>query len=189
MAGAAVSLANLRMIGAGGLPLNVRHPSERRVRSSVWSILEGTPLCALATVDSRKCAHSSHVYFAYSTELEIYFLSDPNSRHCRHLRSNPLIAVSVYDSRQRWGGPDRGLALHGVCREARGKSRGRAEEIYGNRFPAYRSWRRKVRPGDEATKWRFFRFVPGRIKVFDEPRLGTGVFVTASVRAEDERTK
>jgi uncharacterized protein YhbP (UPF0306 family) len=155
----------------------------------VWSILERTPLCSLATVDSRKRAHISHVYFAHSTELELYFLSDPNSRHCRHLRINSSMAVSVYDSRQRWGGPDRGLALHGVCREVRGKSLMEAEAIYGSRFPAYRTWRRTVRPGDAATKWRFFQFVAGRVKVFDEPRLGTGVFVTASVRAKDRRTK
>jgi uncharacterized protein YhbP (UPF0306 family) len=182
-----VRLANLRTVDAGGRPLRVGRRSEKRVRSSVRSILERTPLCSLATVDSRGRAHSSHVYFAYSAECDIYFMSDPNSKHCRHLRNNPSMAISVYDSRQRWGRPDRGVAFHGVCREATGRRRADAESVYGRRFPAYRAWRRTVRPGDAASKWRFFRFVARRVKIFDEPRLGTGVFVTASVRGKDRR--
>lgn len=92
------------------------------------------------------------------------------------------MSVSVYDSRQNWGGPDRGMALYGRCREARGVIRDRAETAYGTRFPAYRTWWRKLRGADEAAKWRFFRFVPRRVKVFDEALFGAGVFVTASVQ-------
>jgi uncharacterized protein len=176
-------LANIRTIGAGGLPIPVGPLSEQRVRSSLFRILDRTPVCSLATVGPENHAHSSHVDFAYSARLELYFLSDPASRHCRHLETNPSMAVSVYDSQQRWGGPDSGLALYGLCRMARGASHARAEAVYAARFRQYRGWRRKVRPGDEAAKWRFFRFVARRVKVFDEDRLGAGVFVIASVRA------
>lgn len=184
-----VRLVNLRAIDAGGDPLSAKSPSEGQVRRSLLSILARTKLCALATVDSRRSAHSSHVYFAYSPDLMVYFLSDPKSNHCRHLRTNPSMSVSVYDSRQRWGGPDRGIAMYGLCRELRGGSRDRAELFYGGRFPAYRSWRREVLPDDEGAKWRFFGFVPRHVKVFDEIRLGTGVFVTASVQVDRKKTK
>ena len=43
--------------------------------------------------------------------------------------------------------------------------------------------------GSEFGGYRFYRFRPRRLKVFDERALGSGVFVTAWVRFWAERTK
>jgi hypothetical protein len=182
MSGPTVQLVNLRAVGPDGLPISAKGLSEKKVLRSLSRILEGTTLCSLATVAPRRRAHSCHVYFAYSPGLELFFLSDPDSNHCRHLSGNPSMSVSVYDSTQRWGGTDRGLALYGTCRETRGRIRAEAVKAYRRRFSAFREWRKQVQPDDPAAKWRFYRFVPRRIKVFDETSLGTGVFAVASVR-------
>jgi len=94
------------------------------------------------------------------------------------------MSVSVYDSTQRnFEGPgDRGVALSGKCREAMGKEAQRAERFYGNRFKPYAAWRASPGYDKEARSWRFYRFVATRVKVFDEPKFGAGVFVVASVR-------
>jgi uncharacterized protein YhbP (UPF0306 family) len=179
-----VRLVGLRSVGPGGSPI-VPLPeavTEPRVLQSLLGILDRTPLCSLATIAPNRTAHSCHVYFAPSPELHLYFLSDPNSGHCRHVKANPTMAVSVYDSTQTWGGSDRGIALWGTCRETRAKGSQRAEDTYGQRFTAYRKWRLGLRPDDEATIWRFYRFVPTRVKVFDETRFGPAVFVEASVK-------
>lgn len=153
-----------------------------KVFESLLGVLSRTTLCSLATIGPGRTAHSCHVYFAFSRELHLYFLSDPNSAHCRHLTTNPSMAVSVYDSTQTWGGPDRGVALWGICRETRGKGSAWAEDVYGRRFKAYAKWRAGLNSDDEATTWRFYRFVAARVKAFDETKFGPAVFVVASVR-------
>jgi hypothetical protein len=159
-----------------------RAPAPAALLRSLTSILDSTSLCALATVAPGPRAHGSHVCFARSAELEVYFLSDPRSNHARRLEENPSMAVSVFDSHQRWGGPDRGAALDGTCRALAGRAAARAEAIYGRRFAAYPRWKAATSPGEAALRWRFFGFRPSRAKVFDEPAFGEGVFVTARVR-------
>ncbi len=92
------------------------------------------------------------------------------------------MAVSVYDSTQRWGGPDCGIALYGTCSEARGQGATLAEQVYGRRFKAYEKWRATLPPGDEAKGWRFYVFDASRVKVFDETQLGSGIFAVAWIR-------
>jgi hypothetical protein len=61
--------------------------------------------------------------------------------------------------------------------EASGRGRpadGHAERAYATRFPAYE-------PG-ELIAYRFYRFPPRRMKLFDETSLGGGVSVLATVR-------
>jgi uncharacterized protein YhbP (UPF0306 family) len=182
-------LVNLRRIDSTGSRMSGKRPSEREVRGSLIRVLGSTKLCALATVDPRGRAHSCHVYFATAPTLEFYFWSNPESNHCRHLRTNPSMALSVYQSRQDLGRPSQGLAMHGLCREARGELRGRAERVYGDRFPAYRIWRRHVQPGDPARAMRFFQFVARQFKLYDDTRLGPGVAVTGSFRSHHKETK
>lgn len=181
-----VRLVGLHTVGPGGKRI-VPSPeglTETKVLRSPARVLDETPLCSLATVAPCGAAHGAHVYFAYAPDFELYFLSHPDSVHCRHLRANPTVAISVYDSRQRWGGWDCGVALEGACRGARGKEAARAEEAYRRRFPPYREWRASLEPGDPALGWRFHRFAPARIKVLDEAVLGGGVFAIASLRRQ-----
>jgi uncharacterized protein YhbP (UPF0306 family) len=177
-------LEGIHSLGPGGLPRRARNVTQDRVLDSLIEIMGGTELCSLSTVTPEGEAHSAHVYFAYSPRLELCFLSDPGSIHCSNLRTNPTMAVSVYDSTQRnfSESGDRGIALYGRCGEAKGREAHRAEETYGTRFKPYKAWREGPDFVKEVQRWRFFRFVASRMKVFDEPKFGPGVFVVASVR-------
>jgi uncharacterized protein YhbP (UPF0306 family) len=180
----AVHLAGLRAIGSGGSLLSSaqRRLSEARVLRSLFQTLEKTSLCSLATVNPDGRSHICHLYFAHSPTLELYFLSDPESRHCTNLKTNSSMAVSVFDSTQRWGGRDRGIALFGACRTTDGGEAKRAERVYARRFQAYTRWRATLKSDDVDQGLRFFRFAPKRVKIFDETKLGAGVFVVGSVR-------
>ena len=94
--------------------------------------------------------------------------------HSLNAEERRTAAVSVYDSHQTWGRPDRGIQLFGEAREASGAMARDAERIYVRRFPGYR--------GSEFGGYGFYRFRPRRLKLFDEDALGSGVFVTASLR-------
>src|SRR5256885_14021878 len=82
------------------------------------TLMNASPLCALATVSAGGRAHVNHMYFAWSDRLEVVWISDPDSLHSRNLVKSASAAVTVYASNQVWGRPDRGLQLFGAGRFA-----------------------------------------------------------------------
>src|SRR5688572_13452722 len=151
-----------------------RPVSSRRLTALVGSLLDASTLCAIATVTPRGGAHINTAYFTWSPEFDLIWLSDPGARHSRNLDRNTSTGIAVYDSTQSWGESDRGIQLFGSAREVRGSVARDAERTYAARFPAYE-------PG-ELSAYRFYRFRPRRMKLFDETSLGGGVFVIATVR-------
>jgi uncharacterized protein YhbP (UPF0306 family) len=145
-----------------------------RIAAVARSLLDASTLCAIASVSPQRRAHVNTAYFAWSEALELVWLSERSASHSRNIRANPAVAIAVYDSGQTWGKPDRGIQLFGEARELPGPSAGDAEAVYDARFPAYRS-------PDFGRGYAFYGFRPRRIKLFDEPALGGGVFVTARV--------
>jgi hypothetical protein len=140
--------------------------------------LEASTLCAIATVTPAGKAHLNTAYFAWNRDLQLVWLSEPGAQHSRNIRANGNASVAVYDSGQRWGGPDRGIQLFGTARELGRSADGDAERLYAARFPDYGR--------GELSAYRFYVFRPRRLKVFDERALGAGVFVTARL-ARDRR--
>jgi uncharacterized protein YhbP (UPF0306 family) len=145
-----------------------RRISSARLRSIAESLLEASTLCAISTVGPGGRAYVNTAYFAWAPDLRIIWLSDPGARHSRNLRANGSAAVAVFDSSQTWGNPDRGIQIFGETRAGRPD----AEEIYSARFPGYRELERA---------YRFYELDARRLKLFDEPELGAGTFVTARV--------
>lgn len=173
----------LHSITARGLAGDRTYPKRltaARVRRTMGRILKKNALCAIATVAPNGRAHVNTAYFAYSDALELYFLSHPNSRHCRNLRAHSSMAIAVFDSRQTWGELDRGVQLFGTCRQARGVAARTAERIYGRRFKSYAPWKAELDAENAEWEYRFYRFVTTRVKVFDEREFGGAVFVTAA---------
>jgi len=102
-------------------------------------------------------------YFAWTPDLRIVWLSEPQARHSRNLRANASAAVAVYDSSQTWGKPDRGIQLFGSARL------GRDDSVYAARFPEY----------EGLDAYCVYELVPSRVKLFHEGALGAATFVTA----------
>ena len=143
-----------------------------RLASAAESLLSASSLCAIATISPGNRAHVNTAYFAWNPEWDLVWLSDPEARHSRHIRAKSTVAIAVYDSSQSWGNLDRGIQLFGAARELEGATAQKAAALYASRFPTY---------GQEELAYRFYRFRPRRLKLFDEPALGAGVFVTARV--------
>ena len=134
--------------------------------------MNAAPLCALATVAPRGRAYISHMYFARTDPFEVCWISDPESQHSRNLATNASAAVTIYDSRQIWGRPDRGIHLFGIAGEVHGRSALEAEKAYAKRFPSY---------GGLDDSLRMYRFRPRTMQLFDERSLAPGTLVTARV--------
>jgi len=173
----------LRSIAARDIAGARAHPKRLttgRVQRTMRRILKKNVLCAMATVGANGRPHINTAYFAYS-DVDLYFLSHPDSRHCRNLKAHSSMAIAVFDSGQTWGELDRGLQLFGTCREARGVTARTAERTYARRFKPYAAWKAEIDAAEAAWEYRFYRFVAKSVKVFDEREFGGAVFVTATV--------
>jgi len=137
--------------------------------------MNAAPLCALATVAPRGRAYISHMYFAWTDSFEVCWISDPESRHSRNLATNSSAAVSIYNSAQTWGRPDRGIHLFGAAGEVHGRPAREAEQAYAKRFPSY---------GGLDDSLRLYRFQPRTAQLFDERSLAPGTLVTARVNRD-----
>jgi len=133
--------------------------------------MNASPLCALATVSPGGRAHINHMYFARSGLFDVVWISDPDSRHSRNLLTNSSAAVTIFDSHQTWGRPDRGIQLFGTAGLASSTRVREAERAYAARFPPY----------DPSDSYPIYRFRPREVKLFYERLLGGGTLVTARV--------
>jgi uncharacterized protein YhbP (UPF0306 family) len=155
-----------------GIRRSHRPVAAARLAAIARSLLDASTLCAIATV-GRARAYVSTAYFAWTPELELVWLSEPRATHSRNLRANDSVAVAVFDSRQRWGGADRGIQLFGSARRSDRTDVDVAAQVYAARFPRYSA--------AEVDAYAFYVFHPHRLKLFDERELGAGTFVTARV--------
>jgi uncharacterized protein YhbP (UPF0306 family) len=142
-----------------------------RIATAARRLLEASTLCAVATVVPGGRAHVHTAYFAWSSALDLVWLSEPRARHSRNIRANSSAAIAVFESGQTWGEPDRGIQLFGRAVEVDRTQVSDAAALYEARFPTYRQM--------EAGGYRFYVLRPRRLKLFDEQELGAGVFVTA----------
>ena len=168
--------------------------SDERIRRSIFRILRENVLCSMSTVGPGNRPHINTAYFCHTSDLELYFLSDPSSQHCRNLERSPSLAMTVFRSAQEWGGYDRGIQLFGTCRRTHGRGAREAERVYAARFSPYAKWMKGRGPAERRQaallrSYAFFRFLPSRIKILDEREFGGAIFVTAAVsRRPDSRT-
>lgn len=139
-------------------------------------LMNASPLCSLATVSSGGRAHINHMYFGWSRQFEVYWVSDPDSRHSRNLVQNSSAAITIYDSHQTWGRADRGVQLFGTASLAQGRAVNTGTKAYRSRFPSYDPSAEDAYP--------LYRFRPRAVKLFYERVLGAGTLVTARVTAQ-----
>jgi uncharacterized protein YhbP (UPF0306 family) len=151
----------------------MRAVARSRIERAAFGLLDASPLCAISTVSPRTIAHVNTAYFAWSHEFDIFWLSDPAARHSRNIRARPSTAIAVYDSHQVWGRPDRGIQLVGSSNRLPATATAHTQSLYAARFPRYATL--------DLHAYRFYRFRADRLRVFDEPAFGAGVFVTANI--------
>ena len=153
----------------------MRPVARPRIERAAFGLLDASPLCAISTVSPRTTAHIHTAYFVWNRDFEIFWLSAAAARHSRNIRVRPSTAITVFDSHQVWGQPDRGIQLFGSTRQLPATEIARVESLYAARFPGYAT--------PDLRAYRFYRFRTERLKVFDEAAFGAGVFVTATIHS------
>lgn len=156
--------------------------TKQQVRRSIFETLDATPLCSVATVSHHKASYIHTAFFAWTTDLLLFFLSDPATRHVSNISKEPSVAVTVFDSRQRWGAALRGLQLFGRCHSVRRTGSEIAHRAYGRRFVGYRRWFATLpHPEQQQVLSRFFVVRVTSLKLLDERRFGEELFLNVTV--------
>jgi uncharacterized protein YhbP (UPF0306 family) len=150
-----------------------RRIAAKRIAATTRDLLNASTLCTIATVTPSGSAHINTAYFAWSHDFAIVWLSEPQATHSRNLGANGSAAIAVYDSRQTWGEPDRGIQLFGTADKTEGDEVDRVKALYAKRFPRFAD--------TDLSAYRFYRLRPRRLKLFDERTLGPATFVTARI--------
>ncbi|KKU52407.1 MAG: hypothetical protein UX72_C0005G0002 [Parcubacteria group bacterium GW2011_GWA2_47_10] len=74
--------------------------------------MQSTEYCCLATVD-KNGVWSNPVYFSWDEKFNLYFISQPHTRHMRNLEKDSRIAISIYNTAQSTFGDVAGIQLDG----------------------------------------------------------------------------
>jgi hypothetical protein len=110
--------------------------------------------------------------FYVSEEFDLYWLSNPESRHSRNLAYEPRVAVTIHEDYRDWR-IIQGLQMEGSAREIGPPEwTGRPMALYLAKYPFLKDPPLPLRHA--LTRMRVYRFQPTRIYFIDNTR-GVGV--------------
>jgi uncharacterized protein YhbP (UPF0306 family) len=112
------------------------------------------------------------VFYASDADLNLYFVTDPGTRHGTNLENDARVAAAIHADVANWNDV-RGLQLEGTARIVAETGRLAAFEIYLRRFPDVR--RLSEAPGNDAQRQigvrlgriPLWRLAPSRIRIVD----------------------
>ncbi len=106
------------------------------------------------------------VFYA-NVGFDLYFISSPNSRHCRDIAAMPSAAATVQEDYADWRAI-KGVQLEGSVEELAGESVMRAQVLYGEKFPIVRTTESTPAPIAAALeKVRWYRLAARRAYFID----------------------
>lgn len=117
-----------------------------RARIHEMLLAHGTATLATAGPDGPWAAA---VFFASDEDLNLYFVTDPGTRHGRYLSMGSRVAAAIHAEVSGWN-EIRGLQLEGVARPVAETGRETALAIYLAKFPDIR--RVSEAPRDDAER-------------------------------------
>lgn len=130
--------------------------------------LQRTNFLSLSTHDEGG-SWTCPVYFAYDPNLDLYFISQPKSRHMRNIQTNGSISAAIYSTEQSPDGDIIGLQLSGKAVLVPDHEVERAYGIYfARRFPtAGKSDKPPAVHMGKGAEWKFVRIIPVELYYFD----------------------
>jgi uncharacterized protein len=147
-------------------------PAARELRRTILDYLAAHNSMTIASCH-RNVPWAAAVFYA-NDELDLYFLSNPRSRHGTNIAANSIVSAAVNEDPNRWK-EIRGIQLEGRAELVRSpKLKRRFWEIYLKKFPFVEAF---FQPGSlhEVVKAklagiRLYRIVPSAVWYLDNSR-------------------
>ncbi|MFZ1720991.1 MAG: pyridoxamine 5'-phosphate oxidase family protein [Microgenomates group bacterium] len=109
------------------------------------------------------------VYYSSDDALNLYFLSDPDTIHCHHIKVNPNVAVSIADSPQAPSSNKIGLQISGIAEQISDKKKiVHALDLWRKTLGVTSNAYTYAGMMKKAIKGRMFKVTPNKIKFFNE---------------------
>lgn len=145
--------------------------SRSALRARALTLLQAHHVMTLATFDG-ELPWAAAVFYAHE-DLDLVFLSKPQTRHAQNLTRNPRCAVTIQQDYGDW--PQiKGLQAEGVCEPLQGQAREQAIALYGRRFPLVgRAGAAPLAIARALSLVAWYRFRPQRLYLIDNS-LGFG---------------
>ncbi|GAA4868356.1 pyridoxamine 5'-phosphate oxidase family protein [Kitasatospora terrestris] len=156
-------------------------PAEELAKG-VEGILSESMVLTLATAGPERGPHANLAFFAYDTDLVLYFVSERSTRHSLNLAEEARAAATVFLPPPVFGEQLRGIQLTGGAGEAWGRQAEAALEAYRSRYPGFAQdpeVRGQFLAGGGAAA--LYRFQVEELTAVDEPQFGRRNYLRARV--------
>lgn len=142
-------------------------------------ILADAPTLALATIDDVGNPHAANVNFYADDDLNLFWISHPDSAHSQHIAARPTIAAAAYPP---FDGPSeiRGVQLHGTAAALPPDDFDTHWPAFVTRFPFAAKFESRAR-GE-----RFYRLIPTWFRAIDN-RRGFGFKLESDIKTSEPR--
>jgi uncharacterized protein YhbP (UPF0306 family) len=130
-------------------------------RAKIADLLAQRISMTIATTSPHGSPRAADVYFASDADLNLYFYSDPASRHSRNILRDPRVAVAVRFESMDWH-EIKGVQIEGtaVCVDDL-QERQKAWRLMCGKFPFYESFT------DVVARLEIYRITPKWIRWLD----------------------
>lgn len=118
------------------------------------------PTLALATTDDAGQPHTANVNFVADDDLNLYFLSAPDSAHSLHVAKRPRIAACGYPS-FRLPKNIKGFQLKGLCEQRPAEHWNTHWKLFCRKFPYAIPFKKLARREE------FYRISPDWLRLID----------------------
>jgi len=133
--------------------------------------LNSERLMAIATQGEHLWAAT--VYYVSDDDLNLYFISPPNSEHIEHIQQNNNIACAIADSHQSAAKPKVGLQLFGIASEETDLERVKwMLKMYNKLHPTTKEKLNFENFQSKVMTSRVYKVSPTKIKFFNQELFG-----------------
>jgi hypothetical protein len=152
------------------------NPSDpNQLRRDILGYLASHNVMTIASCD-RNVPWAAAVFYA-SDEFDLYFFSNPKSRHGANMAANSIVSAAIHEDYSDWRAI-RGIQLEGRAERLRSlKLQARFWEVYLGKFPFVKQFFQTGSVGDilktKLTGVRLYRIVPRTVYYIDNS-LGFG---------------
>ncbi len=82
-------------------------------KNEILNFLAKYKLVSVGTYN--KLPWAANVYYLFDDEFNLYFVSNPKTKHCLNIDKNPKVSVTIADSRQNPNGKKIGFQGRGIA--------------------------------------------------------------------------
>lgn len=143
-----------------------RNLVQKNLREAILAYLAAHNTLILATISSANEPHAAALFYV-NLEYDLYFLSEPRTRHCVNLAENPRASAVVTEDYGQWQ-EIKGLQLEGYGSLVTAKGEKiRVMKAYLQKFASLTEFFKSPGLRSQALKAELYKFCPKKIRFVD----------------------